>query len=231
MKKFKLIKIDNKLSIQVDNEKIKPLCVDFTSKKIIHRLQSPQKYQEPLIKAIGIKPNKSLTILDATAGLGRDGFMMAALGAKVILLERNNVIFQLLEDGIKRAKNNTNTKNNEKVTRNLINIQQTANNMYLIDGDSIKQIPTLSVKYKPDIIYLDPMFSDLKSKSLPQKEMSILRMVAKDDDMLDCNELLNIALSNVKKVVVKQHKSSGFLLNKKNTFKKCSKEKFYCCSR
>ncbi|TMP13498.1 class I SAM-dependent methyltransferase, partial [Pseudoalteromonas ruthenica] len=49
--------------------------------------------------------NKGATpvVLDATAGLGRDGFVLASLGCKVILHERHPVVAALLYDGLKRA--------------------------------------------------------------------------------------------------------------------------------
>lgn len=43
-------------------------------------------------------------VLDGTAGLGRDAFVLASLGCKVQMVERHPVVAALLDDGLKRAK-------------------------------------------------------------------------------------------------------------------------------
>ncbi|BBI63969.1 hypothetical protein HSBAA_52750 [Vreelandella sulfidaeris] len=49
------------------------------------------------------------SIVDATAGLGRDAFVLASLGAQVLLIERVAAIAALLEDGLKRASRDSGT--------------------------------------------------------------------------------------------------------------------------
>ena len=44
-----------------------------------------------------------LNIVDTTAGLGKDAFLLASLGAKVTLIERSNYMHQLLETGMKEG--------------------------------------------------------------------------------------------------------------------------------
>ena len=44
------------------------------------------------------------SIIDATAGLGRDAFLLAALGSKVTLIERSNIMHALLADGMNAAR-------------------------------------------------------------------------------------------------------------------------------
>ena len=56
-----------------------------------------------LAKAIGLNKFKNPHVLDATAGLGRDSFVLACLGCKVDMVERSALVHTLLEDGLKRA--------------------------------------------------------------------------------------------------------------------------------
>ena len=42
-------------------------------------------------------------MVDGTAGLGRDAFVLASLGCTVTMVERHPVVAALLEDGLRRA--------------------------------------------------------------------------------------------------------------------------------
>src|SRR3546814_2367692 len=59
--------------------------------------------QQLLARAIGLHKYKDLSVLDATAGLGRDGFVLAALGAQVTMVERQELLAALLFDAHVRA--------------------------------------------------------------------------------------------------------------------------------
>lgn len=65
-----------------------------------------------------------LTVLDATAGMGEDSFLLAAAGFDVTLYERDHTIYQLLADTIRRALMDSATC-------------EIASRMSLIEGDSI----------------------------------------------------------------------------------------------
>ena len=65
-------------SLKVQQEA--PIWVDFTSPKLVRRAQQAGAAKQTLAKAIGIKPGVRPSVIDATAGLGRDGFVLAALG-------------------------------------------------------------------------------------------------------------------------------------------------------
>lgn len=201
-----LINVDGKLALHAPNSKAKPLFVDFTSKKLMSRINNSKKFQEPLAKALGIKPKLTLEILDATAGLGVDSFVMAALGAKVTLLERNDMVFKLLEDGFKRASESPDQKLKEITAR-----------MTLLKGDAITLIPQLAKDVPFDIIYLDPMFPDTEHNSaLPKKELMALRQIIGEYDQSDSDKLLYLVLQYTNnKVVVKRHKLSPYLQNQK----------------
>jgi len=60
---------------------------------------------QPLLKAVGIKRRDGYRprVLDATAGLGEDAWVLASAGCEVRALERNRITSALLEDGLRRA--------------------------------------------------------------------------------------------------------------------------------
>ena len=80
------------------------VCVDFTAPAMQFRAKQGAIKNEAVARAMGIKGNQRIEVIDATAGLGRDAFIMMALGAKVTLLERSPVVAALLVDGIYRAR-------------------------------------------------------------------------------------------------------------------------------
>ena len=58
---------------------------------------------EAVAKAAGIKKSYLPSVVDATAGLGRDAFVLASLGCHVRMIERHPVVAALLDDGLQRA--------------------------------------------------------------------------------------------------------------------------------
>lgn len=73
--------------------------VDFTAGKAAYRRVSGGG--ELIAKAVHAagKP----IVWDATGGLGRDAFVLAALGLQVRVFERHPAVFSLLADGLARA--------------------------------------------------------------------------------------------------------------------------------
>ena len=83
------------------------LKCSFIEGAILHRLKYGKGRGHNLAKAVGMKSNKNRTIVDATAGLGYDSFILASLGANVTLIERSEKIHKLLQEGINEAKEST----------------------------------------------------------------------------------------------------------------------------
>lgn len=84
--------------------KLVPLYVDFVAGTQGYRRLQPQGIKQLIAKACGLKPGFRPSIIDATAGLGHDAFVLANLGCEMRLLERSPIIAALLNDGIRRAK-------------------------------------------------------------------------------------------------------------------------------
>jgi len=76
--------------------------IDFASGKVAHRRIFGSPRNEAIAKAIGFKKDAIPNILDLTAGLGQDAFVLASLGCRVHMIERCNIIAALLYDGLKR---------------------------------------------------------------------------------------------------------------------------------
>ena len=62
--------------------------------------------REMLVKAARVKGVDRPRAVDATAGLGEDGFLLAASGFDVTLCEADPVIAALLADALERAAHN-----------------------------------------------------------------------------------------------------------------------------
>jgi 16S rRNA (guanine1516-N2)-methyltransferase len=167
-----------------------PIMVNFTGSSMEYRLKHGGGRSQALARAIGLKKGWQPTVLDATAGLGRDGFIMAHLGCHVHMLERSPILAVMLEDGLERAKLVAQTA--EIVSRIRFTL-----------ADSKEFLQKIKPQDRPDVIYLDPMFPERTKSSLVKKEMRILRGLPGDDQ--DAEKLLDIALRCAgNRVVVKR---------------------------
>ena len=163
------------------------LKCSFIEGPILHRLKYGKGRGQNLAKAVGMKFNKNRTIIDATAGLGYDAFILASLGANVTLIERSKQIYDLLKEGISEAK----LYGGE--------ISKIVNRMDLLFGDSKNILPSIS----PEVILIDTMYKDRKKSALVKNNMRLVReIVGSDPDYID---LINVALNCAsKRVVIKQ---------------------------
>ena len=174
-------------------DKLSPFYVDFLSNQFTFRRNQAGLHKELLAKALGKRPEQNLNIVDATAGWGRDSFMLASLGFKVTLLERSPIIHALLADAIQRAKLDSRTT-------------AAACRLDLIHADALVWLRDK----KCDIVILDPMFPKRKKSSLVKKEMVILQnLLAPSDDSAD---LLKLSLTCAAyRVVVKRPRLAEYL--------------------
>ncbi len=167
-----------------------PVRVDFVTGKLAHRRRFGGGRGQPLARAVGLKGGRNPRLLDVTAGLGRDGFVLATLGCHVTLVERSPVIAALLQDGLNRARQAPETA-------------QIAGRMLLHHADGLAYLKRLEADRRPDVVYLDPMYPHRGKSALVKKEMRIFRQLVGDD--LDAPALLQAALSQARfRVVVKR---------------------------
>lgn len=177
-----------------------PIYVDFLSSKTTYRQKYGGGKNQLIAKAVGLKSNEQLTVLDVTAGLGQDAFVLACLGCKVLMLERSPIIAALLADGLTRAQHDDDFRQNY--------------DLRLIQIDSISYLNQLLEKKcdYPDVIYCDPMYPHRTKSALVKKELRVLREIVGDD--IDAEQLLKLALQVAKKrVVVKRPKLASSINN------------------
>lgn len=179
-----------------------PVYVDFVGGAVGHRLRFGGGRGQSIAKAVGLKGGKTPSVVDATAGLGRDAFVLASLGCHVTLLERSEDVYALLEDGLRRA-----TEDSEIGP-------WISERMQLIHADAIGWMNQLAEEDFPDVVYLDPMFPHKQKSALVKKEMRLFQKLLGFDDSAD--ELLEAALRiATKRVVVKRPDYAPFLGEKK----------------
>lgn len=174
----------------------KAIYVDFLSEKLLYRQKNHQR--ELLKKAIGAP---SGFVVDATAGLGEDAFILAKKGYDVLMIERSNVLAKLLEDGLERYYASSPT-----------DPAFTNGSLRFVHHDATYYLPVLAQTTVIDVVYLDPMFPQRKKTALPRKEMEFLReLIGKD---CDAAKLLEVALKVARRrVIVKQPRLANPLGN------------------
>ena len=163
-----------------------PVRVDFGSATMRHRRRGGQN--ELLGRAVGVGKRPQLRVVDATAGLGRDSFVLADLGCDVCMIERSGVVHALLRDGLRRAAASTDPW-----------LQQVCARLRLLHGNSAQYLS----QEQADVIYLDPMFPERKKSARVKKEMWLFQGLLGDD--ADAEALLDLALKQAAyRVVVKR---------------------------
>lgn len=166
-----------------------PVRVDFIEGAMAHRRQFGGGSGQMIAKAIGIQQGIRPRVLDATAGLGRDAFVLACLGCQVGMIERQPVIAALLEDGLARAARDP-------------DVAGIVARMRLLVGDAIQLMRDWN-ETPPEVIHLDPMFPHRDKSALVKKEMRLFRPLVGADD--DAPQLLQAALRlATHRVVVKR---------------------------
>ncbi|KPN72021.1 class I SAM-dependent methyltransferase [Neisseria sp. 83E34] len=144
-------------------------------------------------------------VWDGTGGLGRDAFVLAALGLQVRVFEQNPVVACLLADGLARAAESE-------------EMAEITGRITLCFGNAIALMPEL-VKHqgKPDVVYLDPMYPERQKSAAVKKEMAYFHdLVGMADDEA---ALLRVARETAKKrVVVKRPRLGNFLNHEKPAY-------------
>ena len=160
------------------------LVCDFIGGAVGHRQRAGGGRGQALARAAGFTKGRTPTLVDATAGLGRDAFLLAAFGAPVTLVERSPEIHALLQDGLTRALEAGGAA------------AETAGRMTLLFGDAKALLPKLA----PEVVLVDPMHPPRGNSALVKKEMRLLRAIVGSD--ADADELMHVALATATKRVV-----------------------------
>ncbi|MBE0482776.1 MAG: class I SAM-dependent methyltransferase [Bacterioplanes sp.] len=179
--------------------------VDFSHGRAAHRRRFGGGQGQDIAKAIGVGKYKP-SVIDATAGLGRDSFVLASLGCQVWAFERQASVAALLADGLARAQHDDDIA--DIIAR--IDLQYGASQQGLSDASAWP--------VKADVVYLDPMFEhDDKATALVKKDMQAFRHVVGQDD--DAEQLLPLALAAARcRVVVKRARKAEPLAGQAPTY-------------
>ena len=147
---------------------------DFVTGSHRHRRNHGGGNGQMIAKAVGVSGKFCPNVLDLTAGLGSDGFVLASLGCRVQLLERNPIVCALLKDGLERAK---------LAAIHDADLSAIIDRISLNEINSAVYLDSLDTCSYPDVIYMDPMFPPRKKSAQVKKEMQALQqIVGKDDD-------------------------------------------------
>lgn len=200
---YLLLDDDHLALVQSGDDAPGPIYVDFVSGAVAHRRKFGGGKGQPITRAVGFGKGTPPTIIDATAGLGRDAFVFASLGSEVTLIERSPVVAALLDDGLQRARRDAETAS-------------IAARMHLRLGDAATLLQGLPEEQRPAVIYLDPMFPPRQKSALVKKEMRLFQQLIGEDG--DADALLPVALQVAReRVVVKRPDYAPWLNEKKPT--------------
>jgi 16S rRNA (guanine1516-N2)-methyltransferase len=181
---------------------------DFTAGANHHRRSFGGGNGQMIAKAVGISGKFYPKVLDVTAGLGADAFILASLGCDMQLIERNPIVHCLLRDGLDRALVSAMDDSE---------LAGVINNIKLLNEDSISHLTEIESFNRPDIIYVDPMFPERKKSAQVKKEMQALHQIVGGDE--DSHKILDIALQKaLYRVVVKRPAHSDYLGNLKPNY-------------
>ena len=160
------------------------LRVDFVMGAVAHRLRFGGGRGQDIAKAMGFRNGNTPTIIDATAGLGRDSFLLASLGAHVTMIERSEKMHMLLEQGMERAFNEGGQ------------FREIIERMTLLKGDAKDIIPTLTA----EAILIDPMHPERKNSALVKQDLRQVRDIVGSDE--DAADLVRLTIMHAQKRVV-----------------------------
>lgn len=167
---------------------------------LTRRIVSAGRKSELILQAC--KLTSDMTVIDATAGFGHDGLILASTGASVVMIEKNPIIALLLLFEYHEMMNHKNW-------------QKLLGRIQIYHGDFLNTV-FLEQLPKADMIYLDPMFPSESYTAKVGKNMQLLHGLVNPPD--GCDEVL--FLNNAKnqlietgKIIVKRPLSAPYLAN------------------
>ena len=189
---------------------------DFDDGALQNRILAQSTNRSPLLKALGFSPGDKdrqgkLKLLDATAGLAEDSFLMAHFADHVTVVERSPLLHVILEDGLMRAKESMNYITRH--TAEKIKLEECGDSICLFEK-LLEQHPTTY----PDVVFLDPMHEEKYGKAaLPKFKIQLARKLVGRGNEKDHQLLLEKAIPIARQRVVFKRPITA-LLDPKTTF-------------
>lgn len=205
-------RIGNNLELRQDSDGVALVNGDMVLRgdfvKLMPRIKASNLKNELVVRAAKIKGSSAgLTVIDATAGLGEDAFLLAAAGFSVKLYEYDPVIARLLEDALKRA-------------ALIPELKEIVGRMELFEEDSITALK--SMQEGPDVVLLDPMFPTRQKSALIKKKFQLLQQL--ESPCADEEALLHAAIAaKPRKIIIKRPLKGPYLANQKPDYSLNSK--------
>ncbi|MFT6906656.1 MAG: 16S rRNA (guanine1516-N2)-methyltransferase, partial [Oleiphilaceae bacterium] len=160
----------------------------FLLGKTTHRLNFGGGKGQMIAKAVGLNKGVFPSVLDATAGLAQDSFVLASLGCELTLLERSPIIAELIASALRESQGTEIQDITSRMKLNAVNACDWLN----------EQVDKVA-----DVIYLDPMYPHRDKTALVKKEMRLFQTLVGESS--DDAELLAVALQKARyRVVVKR---------------------------
>lgn len=153
------------------------------------RLRMGGRGEGRLGSALGLKRHPAARVLDATAGLGRESVLAAALGCTVVACERSAIVATLLRDALDRAACEA-------------GLAHVLARIDLRVTDARDELAALSEDERPDVVLVDPMFPERSKAARAKKEMQLLQRLLGPDDPADTVALVTAALATARRRVV-----------------------------
>ncbi|MEX2468739.1 MAG: class I SAM-dependent methyltransferase [Pseudohongiellaceae bacterium] len=189
-----------RLTLYRHGEKTTGVTVDFSSPALTRRRRQGLKSQG-LGKAVGLKGARRPRVLDATAGLGTDAFLLASHGCRVLTFERVPVVAALLRDAMRRA----------AAHAELAPVMERLE----LRSEDVRQATLTGLDF--DVVYLDPMFPPRRKSARVKKGMSALQRLLGESELLPGENEENAGLMALargialRRVVVKRGRHSPYL--------------------
>ena len=179
----------------IENGAVLSISAGFHGASLDYRREKGGGRSEMIAKAVGLKGGKQPSIIDATAGLGVDAFVLASLGCQVTMIERVPAVNALLRDGLARSVHYAAEHDND--------LAEILDRMQLVHANAEGHLNQIEEMQRPDVVYLDPMFPERKKSAAVKKEMQIFHKLIGPDE--DVDRVLNSALVVARnRVVVKR---------------------------
>lgn len=187
--------------------------IDFIHGKGTQRSKEANFKSQPLARALGLQKLRNRktdrpSIIDATAGFGTDGWMMASLDSDVRLLEASPVLATMLTHALNVVRD-TNSAQYGSDNHLANSALRPENNLSVINTNCVQYLNDAN-NASADVIYLDPMYPQTRSSALVKKGMQLLHELIGPDD--NGSALLSAALKRAEyRVVVKRPRGAPLL--------------------
>jgi 16S rRNA (guanine1516-N2)-methyltransferase len=187
---YRIELFERKLSVYHTKDK-HHVFVDFDSKQLQFRSQAHLN-AELVIKAVLGKKKQATSIMDCTAGFGKDAYLMSLTGSQITAYESNPLMCALLKDGLNRAH---------------------------IDSIRVHKKDALAHIKKTDceVIYIDPMYPASKKSAKNNKQMTFLQSFIGHQTQMAEDLFEQAKLSNAKKIIIKRPVKAAFVNDSKPT--------------